>query len=244
MYRFLVFLLGLPLLIACGQTPSEAQTPRPGFVVGRVVDEKGAPIAGAEIYINYNSSVVTWHGKSTNVTVYTKKDGTYAASLKGMPPGEYSATGSAFVTVRGQRERIELIPQNSAPFASNDAPVRNFRLGLAESTSDNPQYGVGGMILVDDAIGQALPMENIELVIIPANGGQPIRRKLKETGEGWVATGLPPQGRFEVFASLNGRRLPIRELDRFDDPYRGSYVGEFKRYGPGIFQMRVEVTGN
>lgn len=239
MYKFLLFFLGLPLLIACGQTESIAQTPQAGWVVGKVVDQQGRPVAGAKIFVRYQSfggGRAGRYGGSIGVDAVTGPNGTYRAKVGNLAPGEYNVTGKAIINQDGQRIEMDLTPEDSSNFASTSATVRNFRVGYAETTEDS-NYGTGGMVLVDNGIGDYTPREEVQLILIPANGGAPITRPLRNTGEGWVATGLP-FGTYEVMAKHNGRAMLIKGKN---GEWGNSYVGKFERFGPGIYQIRVEV---
>jgi len=80
------------------------------------------------------------------------------------------------------------------------------------------------------------------MTLRPTNGGAPITRRLRSTGEGWVLTGLRPQT-YEVSARHNGRPMMVSAALTPGRDYRWgpSYTGGFERTGPGIYQLRIEV---
>jgi len=239
MLRLLTFIFGLPLLWAFGAAQGQAQAPQPGWVVGKVVDQNGRPLAGAQIYVRYQSfggGRAGRYGGSIGVDAVTDRTGIYRAKVANLAPGEYNVTGKAVLDADGQRIEMDLLPDNKANFASTAATVRNFRVGYAETT-ETSAYGSGGMVLVDNGIGDYTPREEVELILVPQGGGQPIKRPLRNTGEGWVATGLP-FATYEVFARHQGRAMLIKGKE---GEWGNSYVGKFVRVGPGIQQMRVEI---
>lgn len=228
------------LVLACAPSVGLAQTPAPGEVVGRVVDDAGRPIEGAEIFIGYQSlsgGRYGGYGASHNRTGITGRDGTYRIRIANMAPGEYAAYAKATIVRGGQRIVVDLTPDDPSNFASSDATVRNFRLAYAETRPDS-DYGTGGTVVVNTAIGDYTPREEITMTLRPANGGAAISRPLRSTGEGWVVTGVP-HGTYQVSALHQGRPLLVRPLS--GGGWQPTYVGQFERTGPGIYQMRLEV---
>lgn len=182
---------------------SEAQS---GGVRGRVVDDGGRPVAGAEIGVYYRSfeGGQRLYGGSYNRQTTTGADGRYALSLQGLPRGEYVVSGS--------KDGVDLLPDNPETFASTVATVRNFTHRLVETTDDN-DYGNGAILAVDTDIGDYTDLAGLELTLRSRDTGQVYTRTVRRTGEGYAVTGLP-FGAFEVSGRMGGRAVGIR-------PYSG-----------------------
>lgn len=234
--------LHLPFAAAIAVTVTAAvaaQAPARDAVVGQVVDEQGRPIADAEVTARYHSNP---GGVSISRSARTDRNGRYRIDLR-QPPGVWTVYARARLAVDGSMMTVDLLPDDDAPFAGNAGAVRNFRLGFAERTADDA-YGVGGMLVVNSAIGDYTPLEEVTVTLHPVGGGAPLERKLRSTGEGWVVTGLRPQS-YRVTASHNGRAMlvsaaltPHRDYD-----WQPAVVSGFERTGPGIYQLRIEVRG-
>jgi len=181
---------------------SEAQT---GGVRGRVVDDAGRPVAGAQIGVYYRSfeGGQRLYGGSYNRQTRTGADGRYSVSLQGMPRGEYVVSGSL--------DGIDLLPDNPATFASTMAAVRNFTHRLVESTDDN-DYGNGATLAVDTAIGDYTDLAGLELTLRSRESGRVFTKTVRRTGEGYAVTGLP-FGAFDVSGRMGGRSVGIRPYD-------------------------------
>ena len=227
----------LAALLASAAVAASAQAPAKDAVVGQALDEQGGPIAGAEITVRYQSNP---GGVSISRSARTDRQGRYRIDLR-QPPGVWTAHAKATRMVSGSAMTIDLIPDNPAPFAGHSGAVRNFRLRFVEQTADDP-YGVGGMLVVQSAIGDYTPLDEVTVTLHPAGGGAPVERKLRSTGEGWVITGLRPTP-YRVTASHRGRPMlvspaltPHRDYD-----WQPAVVGSFERTGPGIYQLRIEV---
>lgn len=214
-----------------------AQVPVRDAVVGQAVDEQGDPIADAEISVSYQSNP---GGVSISRSARTDRQGRYRIDLR-QPPGVWTANAQAVVAIEGRKMAIDLMPDNSEPFAGNAGAVRNFRLRFVEQTADDP-YGIGGMLVVASAIGDYTPLDELTVTLQPVAGGAPIERKLRNTGEGWVATGLRPQS-YRVTVRQGGRPMLVSPAITPQSEYswKNDYVGDFQRTGPGIYQIRVEV---
>lgn len=239
MFRYAIAFALISLGCACAPSPSQAQAQR-GSVSGRVVDEQGEPVAGAEIYVNYQSfggGRAMQYGASHQRGAKTGPNGTYSIRVADMAPGEYSVTGYAKLRVGGQEIQVRLIPDNEANFASTAATVRNFRLGYAEGRGES-SYGVGGIVLVQTAVMDFTPLDQVEVTLVPARGGAPLTRRLRQTGEGWAATGVPFDD-YRVSVRYQGRQLLVR--DGGSGPWVDSFTGRFKPLGASSYEMRIDI---
>lgn len=230
------FLLTAALLAAVS-VAVQAQAPVEGIVQGRAADEHGRPIADAEVTVRYQSNP---GGVSISRSARTDRQGRYRIDLR-QPPGVWTAHAKATLSIDGSRMTVDLIPDISAPFAGNAGAVRNFRLRFVEQTAHDV-YGVGGMLVVQSAIGDYTPLDEVTVTLHPAGGGTPIEKRLRSTGEGWVVTGLRPVPH-RVTASHSGRPMLVSAAltPQRDYDWQASVVGRFERTGPGIYQLRIEV---
>ena len=224
-------------LSATAAFSASAQQPVRNALTGHVVDDQGKPIANAEVTARYQSNP---GGVSLTKNAKTNMQGRYHINLS-QPPGVWSAHAKAKVNVDGHEMVLDLLPDTDELFAGNLGAVRNFRLRYSEQTATDP-YGNGGMLVVASAIGDYTPLDEVTVTLQPVNGGAPIERKLRSTGEGWVVTGLRPQA-YRVTAKHQGRPLLVSAALTPHSEYvwDAQYTGEFQRTGPGIYQIRVEV---
>jgi hypothetical protein len=229
--------LSIALLAIVAGNSANAQVPVRDSVIGQAVDEQGDPIADAEISVRYQSNP---GGVSISRSTRTDRQGRYRIDLR-QPPGVWTVHAEADVAIEGRKMTIDLMPDNNEPFAGNVGAVRNFRLRFAEQTADDP-YGIGGMLVVASAIGDYTPLDELTVTLHPVAGGAPIERKLRNTGEGWVVTGLRPQS-YRVMVRQGGRPMLVSPAltPQSEYSWNNDYVGDFQRTGPGIHQIRVEV---
>lgn len=215
----------------------QAQAPVKGAVQGQVADEQGRPVADAEVTVRYQSNP---GGVSISRSARTDRQGRYRIDLRQLP-GVWTAHAKATLTIDGSRMTVDLVPDNSAPFAGNVGAVRNFRLRFVEQTPDDA-YGVGGMLVVQSAVGDYTPLDEVTVTLHPVDGGTPVEKRLRRTGEGWVVTGLRPVS-YHVAANHRGRPMLVSAAltPQRDYDWQASVVGRFERAGPGIYQLRIEV---
>src|SRR3990167_6092528 len=224
-------------LLAGVSVAVQAQAPVKGVVQGQAADEQGRPIAGAEVTVRYQSNP---GGVSISRSARTDRQGRYRIDVR-QPPGVWTAHAKATQTIDGSRMTVDLVPDNRAPFAGNAGAVRNFRLRFVEQTADDA-YGVGGMLVVQSAIGDYTPLDEVTVTLHPVGGGAPIEKRLRSTGEGWGVTGLRPVA-YCVPATHRGQPMLVSAAltPQRDYDWQASVVGRFERTGPGIYQLRIEV---
>lgn len=217
----LIKLLAIVLTLAAAVAATTVLAQAKGGVVrGRVTDEGGRPVAGATVtatYQSYGGGALQYGGRY-NRQATSGADGRYAIALNGLPPGEYSASASW--------KSVDLIPENDANFASNAQTVRNFRYAVVERTADS-EYGNGGMVAIENEIGDyETNLADVVVTATPRNGGPAITRPVRQTGEGWIITGLP-FGAYTVSATYNGRpmRVKLWGSQHFNDPFVASVGG-------------------
>lgn len=212
-----VLVVAVALICAAATTlwgpASQAQG---GVVRGRVVDERGQPVSGAQIGAFYQSfgGGQLLYGGTYNRQAVTGRDGRYSISLESLPRGEYTASGTL--------NSVNLLPDNPAVFANNVVTTRNFTYRIVESTDEN-EYGNGAILAVANDIGEFTDLAGLELTLRSLETGQVYVKTVRRTGEGYAVTGLP-LGSYEVSARLAGRAAGIKPHGVNDDPFTASTV--------------------
>jgi hypothetical protein len=190
----------------CGALPVMA-----GSVTGLVVDETGAPKAGVQVevvYQTYRAGELNNAGASIKETAVTGADGRYAISTDHLPPGEYAANAYE-TTVNGGREiNVDLVPDDATTFAGNAETVRNFTAGIIENTPDMP-YGNAGIFVLNNAIGDFTDLSAAVVTLTNVETGKVLVKTVRPTGEGLAATGIP-FGTYEVSVALDGAPLQVK----------------------------------
>lgn len=194
-----------------------------GTVSGRVTDESGTPVWGVTVevvYQTYNSDDLPYGGESIKASATTNGDGRYSISTDNLPPGEYSANAYHAVKNGDRVINVDFRAEDSSTFAGNADTLRNFTGGYYESSDENP-YGNGGIFVVNNAIGDFTDLSNVEVLLIHADTGISYQRKVRQTGEGLVVTGIP-FGNYYAMVKLNGRPMQISlwgpgESDEFSE---------------------------
>ena len=201
-----------------------------GVVQGVAVDETGAPLAGVEVTARYQSNP---GGVSiSSRSAVTDGNGRYNINIS-QPAGTWSIHGSTIV----DGIRINLTPDTEALFAGNTGAIRNLRVQYLEQSADS-DYGVGGIVQIDQAIGDYSSIAGMQVTLRPAGGGAAITRTIRQTGEGWVATGIKP-GTYTVTAQLNG--APMLLTTRGGSNWATSATSRFTAEGFDTRHMRLTV---
>lgn len=136
-----------------------------GSVSGAAMDEAGEPLEGVHVevvYLTYRADQLMTYGASIKATAITSEDGRYEIDISRLPPGEYAAHAYMVVENGGRQTHMDLVPDDSATFASTDQTVRNFTGGYYEFTEDNP-YGNGGVFVVANEIGDYTDLTGAEV---------------------------------------------------------------------------------
>ena len=189
---------------------ASAQATLAGTVTGLVTDENGAPVAGVNIevvYQTYNSDDLPYGGESIKQTVTSAEDGSYSASTENMPPGIYSAHAYQVVINGSRQVNLDFRIDDEATFGSHEDVVRNFKGGFYESTPDDP-YGNGGVFVLERSFETDIDLAGSEVTLTNTQTGQKIVRTVRPTGEGLVVTGVP-FGTYRAEVSLDGQPLQI-----------------------------------
>lgn len=223
-----VAVLAAAVIAGCG-APSQAQTPEPFVVKGRVVDEAGRPIARARIVVDneflYNS----------NVTGVTGPDGRYRISLPRVA-STWNVTATATRNVGGQNIDMNLDPDNPDSLAGNQGGVRNFTARTSGSRPGGGSYG--GTAIIYTPIGATYQPTEVQLRFEPLDDGAPITGQIQYTGDGAAVKDVPI-GQYRVSASRGGRPMRIRL--RNQGAYSASVTAGFQQIMTGIFHLELDV---
>lgn len=196
--------IGAAMLVACTQTALA------GTVSGVVTDGDGAPLAGVNVevvYQTYNSDDLPYGGESIKQSAVSDESGRYSISTDNMPPGIYSANAYQ-VVVNGSRQiNLDFRTDNEETFGSHEDVVRNFAGGFYESTESDP-YGNGGVFVLERSIETDIDLSAAEVTLTNTATGQTIVKTVRSTGEGLVVTGVP-FGTYRAEVALNGQPLQI-----------------------------------
>lgn len=155
------FRLGMAIaaILATLTATAQEQPVEPGFVYGTVKDMAGKPLAGAVVFIDgvYDN----------NMVLTTKADGAYRMRL---PMGAYRVTATLEHEYDGQQFKIDLKPDTTDSFSSDDGAVRNFTWALSGRKVKPDMGEFGGFIYVNIGSGEHFveDQHNITYTLTPA----------------------------------------------------------------------------
>ncbi|NIJ20417.1 outer membrane biosynthesis protein TonB [Sphingomonas naasensis] len=211
--------------------PAAQQQPTPNVLEGHIVDDKGKPIEGAEVYATFQSNP----GQHVSRQLSTKSgpDGYYSITFNSSHPvGTWSASAQADYG----NWRLSLLPSSDAVFAGNAGAIRDFRLAFVEKAPGFP-YGIGGKVRIDHGINQFFKFENVTLTLQPVGGGQAVTRTLREMDSSGFATGLRP-GPYKISAAI-GASPVLLSTDLSDGNFKSSYTGDFTPVMSDIYEIHL-----
>ena len=225
--------VGLALMFTVAVVAAcSAQAQSAGGVRGRVVDEQGRPVAGAEMRAYYSSygGGQLQYGGTYNRGAVTDRDGRYSISLQGLPRGLYYVSGT--------KDGVDLIPERDETFGSHVMSVRNFTHGIVETTADD-DYGNGAIFVAENSLTDFTDLTGLEVTLRSRENGRVITKTVRRTGEGQTVTGIP-FGAYEISARLNGRPVRIKAHEDWDGAFTASVVMT-ARPGVGDRVMRTMI---
>lgn len=218
------------MAVAGCAAPSQAQTAERFVVKGRVVDEQGRPVAGAQLVIDnellYNS----------NVTGRTGPDGRYRIQLPRIYV-TWNATGTAVRTVAGEKIETDLAPDNGDSFAGNQGAIRNFTLRTSGMKADGTG-SYGASVVVYTPIMSGIDPLQVQLKFEPLDGGAPFTGTPESTGDGPAVKGVAVN-RYRISATLGGRPLGIRV--RNQGAYGRTVEPQFTKIMSTLYELSLEV---
>lgn len=199
------------LALAAAMVSLCAMGAQAGSVSGIVVDQDGAPLAGVQIEVVYQSmraDQLANSGESIKATAVTDSDGRYLISTDDLPPGEYAANAFQVATSGGMQRNIDLTPEDNSTFAGNADTVRNFTASVVESSEDQP-YGNAGVFVLNNAIGDFTDLSGAEVTLTNAETGETFVKTVRQSGEGLIVTGIP-FATYRASVTLDGQPLQIK----------------------------------
>ncbi|MBX9455648.1 MAG: carboxypeptidase-like regulatory domain-containing protein [Rhizobium sp.] len=202
--NFKTLIIGAAMLVASAQAASA------GTVTGLVTDRSGAPLAGVNVEVvfqTYNADDLPYGGESIKQTAITDESGRYEISTESLPPGIYMAHAYQVVVDGGRSINLDFRAQDDSTFGSHEDVVRDFTGGYYESAPDDP-YGNGGIFVLERSIETDIDLLGAEVTLTNTATGQTIVRTVRPTGEGLVVTGVP-FGTYRAEVTLNGQSLQI-----------------------------------
>ncbi|GGO31721.1 carboxypeptidase-like regulatory domain-containing protein [Deinococcus humi] len=215
------------LALTAGSALAVPGKPVPGSVQGQVLDSRGQPLEGVQVWIK---PVVT-----TGVAeVLTDEQGRY--EVTGLPPVGYQALAWLQVPYQGKMFCSRLAHPKTSDyntFNPRDGLIRNFRWQLSGRIPGNEDYSdlgyFGGSLPLMAGFGQerwATQNDEIELQLTPVgplidgSAGKPLTRRAPARG---MVLDVPI-GTYRVkatFISATGKREPLQVSDS-----DGHYAGE------------------
>lgn len=222
---------GLLTLTACDKKNIDPNGPQPlvtspdpgtgvdGCLTGKVTDPQGKPLPKANVFVGH--TVVVSNGPE----VKTASDGTYKIQLVALA-GEWVAKGYILKQYNDRVYKINLDPENDAPFTSDEKPVRNFQWKLTGHIPDpslDLYYG-GTMELSRDLNADGLyDKENIEFTLTPVgplidgSTGKTLKLQIKKKSDSAISD--IPMGRYKVTAVYKptGEQLLVRNAWEYSD---------------------------
>jgi hypothetical protein len=222
-----LFLTGsLLTLTACDKKPVDPSNPdagsgpgKDGYLTGKVIDPQGKPLSRATIFVDH--TVLTGDGPE----VKTAADGTYKVQLVQFA-GEWIAKGFILKQYNDRIYKINLDPENDAPFTSDEKPVRNFQWKLTGHIPDlslDLYYG-GTMEMSRDLNANELrDNENIEFTLTPVgplidgSTGNVLKLKAKKRYDTFLKD--IPMGRYKVTAVYKPTGEQLLVCNAWDGEY-------------------------
>ncbi|WP_198175020.1 carboxypeptidase-like regulatory domain-containing protein [Spirosoma arboris] len=225
---FLLLIGSLSILTACTKQPVDPKNPtgvdpgtsgQDGYLVGKVTDPQGKPLPKATVFVDH--TVFTGDGPE----VKTAADGAYKVQMVDFA-GEWIAKGYILKQYNDRVYKIDLDPENDAPFTSTEKPVRNFQWKLTGHIPDlslDLYYG-GTMEMSRDLNADDLwDNENIEFTLTPVgplidgSTGKVLKLQAKKRYNDTIKD--IPMGRYKVTAVYKptGEQLLVRNAWDFSD---------------------------
>lgn len=230
-----LFLLGTSFFYSCTDPKDDAAPDgngggRSGYLVGKVLDQRGNGVAGATVF----TENTVFKGRGAEVA--SKNDGTYKMALvEGL--GQWIADAYTLVEYNGKVYKMRLHPENTESFAVEEKPVRNFEWriqGRLPDKSLNLYYGGSAELYPDP--NTEIRSEDVEFSFTPEgkliDGSTGKNLKLsggKSGSNNHNRIDDIPIGRYRVTALHKPTGLRLRVGDAWDgDDYFDSVTMEFK----------------
>jgi hypothetical protein len=226
---YILTLSALIVTIACTDpSVSDTQITEKGIVKGRVVDEKGNPVANAEIIANSTD----YYNKTS--TGYTDASGNYRFRLPtGVAEGSYSVEGTVTMKYHNRNYKMSLFNENARVFSAYDGAVRNFTFrltGKRTGDADDNDRPLGARLEVHHQVDNVV-LENLEITLEPvgplvdASTGKKLIFVMQQNQ--YFIDDIP-LGKYKITArdKANGVHLGVAIHGKFDG-YKSSVTGIF-----------------
>jgi protocatechuate 3,4-dioxygenase beta subunit len=159
-------------------------------ITGRVLDEHGAPVAGAHVY--GDQVATSGSARRSSDAVLAATDGSF--SITGLRPGTYLVSAASPYGSIDERDRAVV------DVASDGAAHHDFVIDASASV-------ITGHVLFADGT----PARNIDVLFKQASGEQSFGVATDETGGFWMA--CPPGGDYRITIATHDTPLPITGAD-------------------------------
>ncbi len=224
---------GLLTLTACDTQPGEEPTPgrtgKSGYLIGKVTDPQGKPLARATIYTDNT----VFKGRGAEVT--TASDGTYQVQIPGNL-GQWVSKGYMLKQYNDRVYKIALDPENPDSFTAEEKPVRNFQWKLTGHVPDlslDLYYGGTAELFRDPNVEGLQDSENIEFTLIPVgvliDGSTGKTLKLQSAKRDRNFLKDIPMGRYQISAVYKptGKQLLVADAWGDELNYQSSVTLDF-----------------
>ncbi|MFC5408676.1 carboxypeptidase-like regulatory domain-containing protein [Larkinella bovis] len=211
------------------ENPGNSTKGQSGYLVGKVTDPQGKPLARATIYTE--NTVI----KGRGAEVKSATDGSYKIQLmKDM--GQWVVRGYILKEYNDRVYKILLDPENPDSFSENEKPVRHFQWKLTGHIPDvslDQYYGGTAEMFLDPNADGLVDNENVEFTFTPVgplidgSTGKTLKLRAKKR----YNTSLKdiPLGRYTVTAVYKPTGEKLRVTDAWGDDllYKESVTLDF-----------------
>lgn len=226
-----IFLLLMLFAVACEKSNTQPNTEPDDdngykYVMGKVTDTKGNPIAGARINVDntlyYNSAIPGTTDASGNYKI-------------AVPLGSWRVYAEIDRTFNGKQfKKLDLHPDRDNGFAGADGATINFQWKL-EGEKPEPLVGYyGGTAYLYPDNSDIYDSENIEFTFTPVgnlidgNPGKVIERKGGEKGSGHYSQVVDiPLGRYKITAKHIPTGKVMKLASTYNEPFSTTLENEF-----------------
>ena len=220
-------------LAACDSQANEEPTPgqpgKNGYLVGKVTEPQGKPLARATVYTDNT----VFKGRGAEVT--TASDGTYQVQIPGNL-GQWVSKGYILKQYNDRVYKIALDPESPDSFTAEEKPVRNFQWKLTGHVPDlrlDLYYGGTAELFRDPNLDRLQDSENIEFTFIPVGAlidgstGKTLKLQSAKRDRNFLKD--IPMGRYQISAvyKLTGERLLVADAWGDELNYQSSVTLDF-----------------
>jgi hypothetical protein len=216
-------------ITACDTQPDGEPTPdktgKSGYLVGKVTDPQGKPLARATIYTDNT----LFKGRGAEVT--TASDGTYQIQIP-KDLGQWVSKGYILKQYNDRVYKMALAPENPDSFTAEEKPIRNFQWKLTGHVPDlslDLYYGGTAELFRDPNVEGLQDSENIEFTFTPVGSlidgstGKTLKLQASKRNRNFIKD--IPMGRYTISAHYKPTGEQILVADAWGDEIK---------YGPSV----------